>query len=180
MKAPILSRRDFLSTLSLAAAGNVPRSGARQLVSQNQSDKAVSLVSPRRLPPVQVSPDRVIRTVVGLRPFRSSGFVVKLERLGPKIVIHNYGHGGAGITLSWGTAALAAEKALKSGRKRCAVLGCGAVGLATARLLQRNGFKVTIYAKELPPNTTSHIAGGLWFRSRSGFSDLPARCKSRR
>ena len=44
-----------------------------------------------------------------------------------------------------------------------AVLGCGAVGLATARLVQEAGFDVTIYAKALPPETTSNIAGGQWF-----------------
>ncbi|MGH7714105.1 MAG: FAD-dependent oxidoreductase, partial [Gemmatimonadaceae bacterium] len=39
---------------------------------------------------------------------------------------------------------------------------CGAVGLATGRLLQDRGFAVTIYARELPPNTTSNIAGAQW------------------
>jgi glycine/D-amino acid oxidase-like deaminating enzyme len=42
------------------------------------------------------------------------------------------------------------------------VLGAGAVGLATARLLQRHGWLVTIYARELPPDTTSNLAGGVW------------------
>ena len=42
------------------------------------------------------------------------------------------------------------------------MLGCGAVGLATARLLQESGFKVTIYTKALPPDTTSNAAGGAW------------------
>jgi glycine/D-amino acid oxidase-like deaminating enzyme len=37
------------------------------------------------------------------------------------------------------------------------------VGLATARLLQESGFEVTIYTKELPPDTTSSVAGGEWF-----------------
>jgi D-amino-acid oxidase len=37
------------------------------------------------------------------------------------------------------------------------------VGLATARLLQDRGLRVTIYASDLPPNTTSNIAGGQWF-----------------
>jgi D-amino-acid oxidase len=42
---------------------------------------------------------------VGLRPFRKSG--VRLERDcldDRRAVIHNYGHGGAGFTLSWGCA----------------------------------------------------------------------------
>ncbi|HZR06869.1 MAG TPA: FAD-dependent oxidoreductase [Candidatus Udaeobacter sp.] len=43
---------------------------------------------------------------VGLRPFRKAG--VRVERAGlsdGRTVIHNYGHGGAGFTLSWGCAA---------------------------------------------------------------------------
>ncbi len=116
----------------------------------------------RTLAHVRVSEDRVIRTVVGLRPFRPSGFRVQAEKLGDKTVVHNYGHGGGGITLSWGTSELAVEEAWKTGEKRYAVLGCGAVGLATARLLQQRGAEVTIYAKDLPPHTTSNIAGGQW------------------
>jgi len=124
-----------------------------------------SLVAPppaRQWAPVQASPDRVIRTVAGLRPFRPSGFVVRAELLGAKTVVHNYGHGGGGISLSWGTAQLAVEEAVKTQPSRAAVVGCGAVGLATARLLQRRGVDVTIYARELPPQTTSNIAGGQW------------------
>ena len=112
---------------------------------------------------VNVAPDRVVRHVVGLRPFRPSGFVVKSERLGKKTVIHNYGHGGCGVTLSWGTAQLVLEEAVKTGCTQFAVVGCGAVGLATARLLQQNGFQVAIYTKDLPPNTTSNVAGAVWF-----------------
>jgi glycine/D-amino acid oxidase-like deaminating enzyme len=119
----------------------------------------------RRLPRVRVSSERLIRTVVGLRPFRPSGFVVRAERQDSKIIIHNYGHGGGGVTLSWGTAQLAIEEALRTGQSSAAVLGGGAVGLATARLLQQHGWTVTIYARDLPPNTTSNIAGGQWFPS---------------
>lgn len=111
---------------------------------------------------VNVSADRVIRTLVGLRPYRSSGFVVRAEKLGDKTVVHNYGHGGGGVTLSWGTAQLAAELVPESQDKRCAVIGCGAVGLASARLLQERGYQVRIYARDLPPNTTSNIAGAQW------------------
>jgi glycine/D-amino acid oxidase-like deaminating enzyme len=111
---------------------------------------------------VHVSADRVIRTITGLRPFRPSGFVVRGEKFGEKTVIHNYGHGGAGITLSWGTAQLAVEEGAKSELRDCAVLGCGVVGLSTARLLQLRGYNPVIYAKDMPPLTTSNVAGGYW------------------
>ncbi len=88
--------------------------------------------------------------------------MVRGERLGEKIVIHNYGHGGGGITLSWGSAALAVREAPDLPDRRAAVLGCGVMGLSTARLLQAQGWQVTIYAKDLPPNTTSDVAGGQW------------------
>ena len=110
------------------------------------------------LAPVDVARDRIIRIDVGLRPFRPAGFVVRNEMLGDKTIVHNYGHGGGGVTLSWGTAALALEQAPPV--RHCAVLGCGAVGLAIARLAQQRGMQVTgIYAAALPPETTSTVAG---------------------
>ncbi len=115
-----------------------------------------------RLAPVRVSSDRVIRSITGLRPFRPSGFVVRGEKVGDKTVVHNYGHGGAGITLSWGTAQLAVEEGAKADASTCAVMGCGVVGLSTARLLQQRGLAPVIYAREMPPLTTSNVAGGLW------------------
>ena len=115
------------------------------------------------LSPVNIDSQREIRTVVGLRPYRASGFVVRPEKLGDKLIVHNYGHGGAGVTLSWGTAHLATKLALSQEARRIAVLGCGAVGLATARLLQERGATVTIYAASLPPGTTSNVAGAQWF-----------------
>lgn len=121
-----------------------------------------SVAAVPRLTPVHVSADRVVRVVVGLRPFRPSGFVVRAEKLDDKIVIHNYGHGGAGITLSWGTAQLAVNEAAKVDARDCAVIGCGVIGLSTARLLQLRGYNPTIYTRAMPPSTTSNIAGGLW------------------
>jgi glycine/D-amino acid oxidase-like deaminating enzyme len=120
----------------------------------------------RHFTPVNVARDRVIRTVVGLRPYRPSGFVVRAESLGDKLLVHNYGHGGGGMTLSWGTARLSADLVSESGRTgAAAVIGCGVVGLTTSRTLQRRGFDVTIYAKDLPPETTSNISGASWFPS---------------
>lgn len=126
--------------------------------------RRVSVAPPnyiRSFRPVNVSEDRIIRTVAGLRPFRPSGFVVRSEKLGSKTLIHNYGHGGGGMTLSWGTSELAVEMAPRV--SEAAVIGSGGVGLATARLLQRRGIHVTVYTKALPPETTSNIAGAQWW-----------------
>jgi D-amino-acid oxidase len=114
------------------------------------------------LAPVDVAPDRVIRTVAGLRPYRESGFVVRAEPLGDKRLVHNYGHGGAGITLSWGSAKLATLLGLPGHSGPVAVIGAGVIGLTTARLVQEAGFPVTLYAAAVPPDTTSNIAGGQW------------------
>jgi D-amino-acid oxidase len=43
------------------------------------------------------------------------------------------------------------------------VLGCGVVGLTTGITLLRSGHRVTIWARDLPPNTTSNQAAALWF-----------------
>ncbi len=115
-----------------------------------------------RLAQPRIAEHLVIRDVAGLRPFRPQGFRVEPERFGETLVIHHYGHGGCGVTLSWGTARLALDLALAQHHRRIAVLGCGAVGLATARLFQDHGFEVTIYARELPPDTVSNVAGALW------------------
>ena len=117
-----------------------------------------------RLPfhPPRISEDLIVRTVTGLRPFRPSGFVVRAENTATRRLIHNYGHGGGGVTLSWGCAHLAARQAAGVADRRAAVLGCGVIGLSTARVLQDRGWTVTIYARDLPPDTTSNVAGALW------------------
>lgn len=112
------------------------------------------------LPPVFVDRARLIRTVAGIRPYRASGFVVRREALGDKALIHNYGHGGAGITLSWGSSRLAVDLGLPGHSGPVAVIGLGVMGLTTARLLQQAGFAVTIYTAALSADTTSAVAGG--------------------
>src|SRR3546814_1879798 len=86
--------------------------------------------------PVKATPDRVIRTLAGLRPYRPGGFVVRADTLGTKRLVHNYGHGGSGITMSWGTAKLAVEIGAPGHSGPVAVIGAGIVGLSTARLLR--------------------------------------------
>lgn len=46
---------------------------------------------------------RVLGHRVGLRPWRPQ-VRLEMETVGGAAVIHNYGHGGAGVTLSWGCA----------------------------------------------------------------------------
>src|SRR5258706_8156949 len=160
-----IDRRGFLRG-ALATSALLMATRARGLAS--------ALRPERHFAPVKVSRDRIIREVVGLRPYRPEGFRVEAERIGEKLLVHNYGHGGAGITLSWGTASLAVDLLSEPGaiatgsrhsrslsaHRHFAVLGCGVNGLSTARLLQRrfqNGpGTVTIYAKDLPPETTSN------------------------
>src|SRR2546430_11256377 len=114
--------------------------------------------APVSLPRVDVTWDRVIRTTVGLRPHRDSGFVLKADMLDSKTIIHNYGHGGAGMSLSWGTGLMAADFATEHQARQAAVIGCGSVGLTCARQLQRRGFDVTIYAPALPPHVSSNMS----------------------
>ena len=147
-----MERRSFLRVGAVASAGLA--TGCRTRIDATPMPRA----RVANLTPVDVSFDRIIRTTVGLRPHRPSGFVVRGESLGDKLLIHNYGHGGAGMSLSWGTAHLAAGIAMSRSERRAAVIGCGVAGLTTARVLQRRGFDVTIYAMSLPPDTTSNMS----------------------
>jgi D-amino-acid oxidase len=145
------SRRQILRAVGAGVGASLLRSAFAEVPMKN------------KLARVEVSRDRILRRIVGLRPFRPSGFVVRADKLSDKLLVHNYGHGGAGVTLSWGTAKLAVDLMTGSEGKEVAVLGGGAVGFATARLLQERGKHVTIYTRELSPNTTSDVAGARFY-----------------
>jgi len=54
---------------------------------------------------LNIDKPKLLAERVGLRPFRKSGVRVERDRLrDSRTVIHNYGHGGSGFTLSWGCA----------------------------------------------------------------------------
>jgi D-amino-acid oxidase len=65
---------------------------------------------------LNISKPRVLAERVGLRPFRKSGICLERDRIADgRAVIHNYGHGGAGFTLSWGCAREVLEVAVSLG-----------------------------------------------------------------
>src|SRR5688572_22701621 len=123
--------------------------------------ETVHLVAPN------LSNENIIGYNVGLRPYRSSGIRIEAEQYESKSLIHNYGHGGAGITLSWGSAIEALsvmdDQFAPSAGSTIAVIGSGVNGLTVAHHLLDRGYKVRIYAKEFPPQTTSEVAAGLWY-----------------
>ncbi|MCH8488705.1 MAG: FAD-binding oxidoreductase [Oceanicaulis sp.] len=147
-----MDRRAFLS---LAAAG-----GAALAL----PPPALARAGPPVLERLNTDPTRIIRSGAGLRPFRAAGYVVRAERFSRRqTLVHHYGHGGAGVTMSWGTTAQAVETLERAtSERRCAVIGSGVIGLTTGLELVRRGHEVTIYAEALPPYTTSNIAGAYW------------------
>ncbi|GAB2585818.1 FAD-dependent oxidoreductase [Dyella jejuensis] len=114
------------------------------------------------LAPIKAQTDRITGVYVCTRPFRAAGPRVEAEKLDHKTIVHNYGHGGSGWSLSWGSSALALRMAQATGVRRIGVIGCGALGLTSALLAQRAGLSVRIYAKALPPDVLSMRATGLW------------------
>jgi D-amino-acid oxidase len=155
-----MNRRDFLGGVALASL-----SGCGIKVKTASAPPAPPLPPYDVLPklyPIRAHVDRIFRVTVCLRPFRAAGPRLEVERVGDKTVVHNYGHGGSGWSLSWGSSSIAVEKAMAPGERDVAVIGCGALGLTSAILLQRAGAKVTIYAKERPPEVRSARATGSW------------------
>jgi glycine/D-amino acid oxidase-like deaminating enzyme len=147
---PPIERRELLQNAAVLSGLNLLGACARQ----SQS------VPP--LAPVRASPDRIFDVTVCLRPFRAAGPRLDTEQIGDTFVVHNYGHGGSGWSLSWGSGAVAVQKAMASSPRQIAVIGCGAIGLTSAILAQRAGAQVTIYARELMPQTRSARATGTW------------------
>ena len=121
-----------------------------------------TFAAPPPLAPIRASADRIIALSVCTRPFRAQGPRIESERIGRRTVVHNYGHGGSGWSLSWGSAALAVQLALATQEKAIAVIGCGAIGLTTALVAQRAGLRVRIYAKDRLPDVRSFLATGVW------------------
>ena len=127
-----------------------------------------------RLVPMRLSLDQLIDVKCCIRPLRAAGPNLDTEMVGDRLVVHNYGHGGSGWSLSWGSAEVAVGKAMSVLPKRIAVVGCGIIGLTSAVVAQRAGLEVTIYARELLPRTRSFRASGSFTPSSRVALSTPA------
>jgi hypothetical protein len=119
-----------LGALSLSGLGGCATTGAASLA---------PTPAPIALAPLRASLDRLIDITVCTRPFRAAGPRLDIERLGDTLVVHNYGHGGSGWSLSWGSSTLAVQKAMAASPREIAVLGCGALGRRPPCLPRRQG-----------------------------------------
>jgi hypothetical protein len=164
-----MRRREFLKQ---AGIGMLASSTAIQLAAGHAASLPPAPPAPACTPPapgyigplplVRATPDRIIAITVCTRPFRANGPRIEAEKMGRKTLVHNYGHGGTGWSLSWGSSTLALRHVLATGEREIAVIGCGALGLTSALLAQRAGLKVRIYAKDRPPDVRSTFATGNW------------------
>ena len=84
-----MDRRSAIKAIGILAGTAAMEACASKHVGQ-AALPAPPLPSPLlKLPKVNVQPDREIRTVVGLRPFRPSGFVLADQKFDDKLVVHN-------------------------------------------------------------------------------------------
>ena len=155
-----MDRRRLLKT-SLALGGLSGLGACATTPPRTVGGLAVEDIPPK-LAPIRAHPDRIFDVRCCIRPFRVKGPNLDTEQIGDTLVVHNYGHGGSGWSLSWGSANVAVQKAMSVSPKKIAVVGCGIVGLTTAITAQRAGAQVTIYAREFFNRTRSVRANGSW------------------
>src|ERR1700730_7734616 len=99
-----MSRRGLLQA-SLLGGGMLAGCATPPRGSSFEAGQPVVLVCART--------DRIFDIAVCLGPFRPAGPRVDVERLGDTLVVHNYGHGGSGWSLSWGSSGPAGRPALE-------------------------------------------------------------------
>jgi len=161
-----MHRRQFIggTSATLASLSSIPFASAisAQEVSLSPPADRPAFAPLPALAAIRATPDRIIDVSVCTRPFRAEGPRIEAQQFRHQTVIHNYGHGGSGWSLSWGSAMLAVRLALATKQTHLAVIGCGAIGLTSARVAQRAGLKVRIYCRDRPPDVRSSAATGVW------------------
>ncbi|EGR34736.1 hypothetical protein IMG5_002690 [Ichthyophthirius multifiliis] len=134
-----------------------------------------------KLPIPEINFSKILGQKSGLRPYRKGGVRIEEQKIQNKLFFHNYGYGGAGISISYGyTKLLFAKFDTKYSsdiQKEVAIIGAGYAGLYTAIECAKSGYKVTIYADNFVHNhqntpqdlhlqakqqITSQVGAGLW------------------
>ncbi|MEI8650695.1 FAD-dependent oxidoreductase [Paraglaciecola sp. Hal342] len=152
-----LKRRDFLQGLGAGAVA-ASLNGCAQTPVNNGFVRPFSrrpMVAPK------VSANNIITQIVGHRPYRPAGFVVKAKRLAIKPSAHLWTWRGRRHPIL-GLFCISGQRSKNAAVKEAAIIGGGVMGLTTARLLQEAGWCVTIYTREMARHTTSQVAGGEW------------------
>lgn len=130
----------------------------------------------RLVPPPKPTKENILGYTWGIRPYRKGGIRLESEVIKGKKIYHNYGHGGAGVSLAYGAAKKIVDKFLievGSKVKTVGIIGAGYMGLFQGLMLKELGFNVNVYASQFPvklgiykegglPMITSQVAGGLW------------------
>lgn len=124
------------------------------------------------LTPPRVEKGCIEQEIACVRPGREGGFNIKAEIKNEKLIVHNYGHGGAGYALLFGSVneALAEfSRALEENPsfkdKPICVIGAGCMGCLTAIELTKQGYQARIAAKAFDGLASNHAAGTSWFVS---------------
>lgn len=125
--------------------------------------------------PLDLSARNLMKITVCTRPLREAGPRLEATEQNGRPLVHNYGHGGSGWSLAWGYAEEARRLLARARPGSVAVLGAGAIGLATATALAETGARVTVYARQFPMETRSARATGVWSpSSRIGLASAAA------
>src|ERR1700682_3742297 len=95
----IVRRRELLAGAGAAFLVSTLQGCGLRVRDTTPSAPPDKLVFPR----LRASVDRITRITVCTRPFRAQGPRLDGEQVGRKTVVHNYGHGGSGWSLSWGS-----------------------------------------------------------------------------
>src|SRR5687768_10198938 len=101
-------------------------------------------------PPPKPTKDNMLGMTFGIRPFRKGGIRLEREDINGKAIFHNYGHGGAGVSLAYASARRIVDKFLiemgASKIKTVAIIGGGYMGLMQGLMLREAGYEVNVYA----------------------------------
>lgn len=63
-----------------------------------------------RLPAPEIAEKELVGFNTGIRPYRKGGIRLDITGVGMKSIFHNYGHGGGGVSLCFGSCKQSLEK----------------------------------------------------------------------